>query len=353
MCRLVAEAIDRPFQVEGNNLNIGISIGIALFPDHGFDSEHLIQCADIAMYEAKRNEVIWSVFNDREDHFSLNRLILLGQLRDAVTKKQFVLHYQPKFSTRKREFCGVEALIRWNHPDQLCVLPKEFVPQLEQGGLMKPLTTWVLDESLRQCAEWENDGIVLDMSVNLSIKNLHDFEFPETVKILLEKHGVPPDRLTLEITESSMIMDQERVLKVARELKALDVKLSIDDFGTGYSSITYLRDFPVHEIKIDRSFVGNMLSREDDAVIIKSTIDLMHCIGCQVVAEGVEDELTGERLSGMGCDYLQGFHVCRPLPPAELLQWFLGNSRLQQTGQGWLAPFSAPPACLDNCGQAR
>jgi len=327
MCRAAAEAIDQPFHIEGHNLNVGVSIGIGLFPDHALDSEQLIQCADIAMYEAKRSDVIWSVFNGREDHFSLNRLILLGQLRDAVTEKQFVLHYQPKFSTQKNKFCGVEALIRWNHPDQTCVLPNDFIPQLEQGGLMKVLTTWVLDESLRQCAEWEKRGSILNMSVNLSIKNLHDFEFPETVANLLKKHGVPPQRLILEITESTMIMDQKRVLKVARELKALDVKLSIDDFGTGYSSISYLREFPFHEIKIDRSFVGNMLRQEEDAAIIKSTIDMIHCIGGRVVAEGVEDEQTEVRLADMGCDYLQGFHVCHPMPADELEQWLFGNTK--------------------------
>jgi len=331
MCRAVDEVIDQPFQVEGHNLNVGVSIGIALFPDHGFDSEQLIQYADIAMYEAKRSEVVWSVFNSGDDRFSLNRLILLGQLRDAVTEQQFVLYYQPTFSTRENEFCGVEALIRWNHPDQACVLPKEFIPQLEQGGLMKPLTSWVLDESLRQCAEWEKKGIILNMSINLSIKNLHDLEFPDIVASLLKKHGVPPQRLILEITESTMIMDQKRVLKVARQLKALDVKLSIDDFGTGYSSIAYLREFPFHEIKIDRSFVGNMLQQEEDAAIIKSTIDMIHCIGGQVVAEGVEDEQTEERLVSMGCDYLQGYHVCHPLPPDELEQWFTENTSLSRS----------------------
>jgi len=322
MCRAIVKEIERPIKVEGHRLTIGVSIGIALFPYHGTESEQLIQCADIAMYEAKRGEADWSVFKRGYDRVFLDRLILLGELREAVKNKEFVLHYQPKLSTWEKDFCGVESLIRWNHPDQRVVLPKDFISHLEQGGLMKPLTSWVLDESLRQYAEWKGKGINLIMSVNLSIKNMHDFEFPSTVAALLQKYDVPPKHLILEITESAMILDRKRVLKVARELRKLGVKLSIDDFGTGYSSIAYLREFPFHEIKIDRSFVGNMLLEEDDAAIIKSTIDMIHCIGGRVVAEGVENEQMKEWLIGMGCDYLQGFHVCEPLPPEELEQWF-------------------------------
>ncbi len=332
MCQHIAEVIDQPFMVEGHNLNVGISIGIAIFPEHGQDSETLIQHADIAMYEAKRNEVVYSVFDAEQDRSTWNRLIMVGQLRDAVKRKQFVLHYQPKVALQQKEPCSLEALIRWHHPQGKYIYPNDFIPLVEQAGLSKTLTLWVLGEAMGQIKKWSRESVSLTVSVNLSIKNLHDLDFPAAVRKLLDKFELDPSQLCLELTESSMVMDQERVFKVVHMLRDLGIRLSMDDFGTGYSSIAYLRKFPVQEIKIDKSLIRDILDNEDSKAIVQSTIDLAHSIDCCVVAEGVENEQILRQLTQMGCDMIQGFYVCRPLPADELVTW------LRQTS--WCKPES-------------
>jgi len=318
----IAAAVEEPFLLEGHNVNVGISIGIALYPEHGLNSETLILYADMAMYDAKRNDVIYAIFNPDQDRTTFNRLVMVGELREALLHKQMFLDYQPKVSIRKKGIIGVEALLRWQHPDKGIIGPDDFIPLAEQAGLIKSLTTLVLDKALEQCSLWEQAGLQIPVAVNLSIKNLHDLDFPKEVKKLLKKWQVAPHLLVLEITESCIIVDQERVASVVRELKSNGIKLSIDDFGTGYSSISYLKKFPAREIKIDKSFVIDMVHNEDNAVIVKSTIDMVHNIGGQVVAEGVEDEATQDLLTELGCDFLQGFHVCRPLSPNLITEWF-------------------------------
>ncbi|MBU1234531.1 MAG: EAL domain-containing protein [Proteobacteria bacterium] len=318
----IAAAVEEPFLLEGHNVNVGISIGIALYPEHGLNSETLILYADMAMYDAKRNDVIYAIFNPDQDRTTFNRLVMVGELREALLHKQMFLDYQPKVSIRKKGIIGVEALLRWQHPDKGIIGPDDFIPLAEQAGLIKSLTTLVLDKALEQCSLWEQAGLQIPVAVNLSIKNLHDLDFPKEVKKLLKKWQVVPHLLVLEITESCIIVDQERVASVVRELKSNGIKLSIDDFGTGYSSISYLKKFPAREIKIDKSFVIDMVHNEDNAVIVKSTIDMVHNIGGQVVAEGVEDEATQDLLTELGCDFLQGFHVCRPLSPNLITEWF-------------------------------
>lgn len=322
----IATAVEEPFLLEGHNVNVGISIGIALYPDHGLNSETLILYADMAMYDAKRNDVIYAVFNPDQDRTTFNRLVMVGELREALLHKQMFLDYQPKVSIRKKGIIGVEALLRWQHPEKGIIGPDDFIPLAEQAGLIKSLTTLVLDKALEQCSLWEQAGLQIPVAVNLSIKNLHDLEFPAEVKKLLKKWQVPPHLLVLEITESCIIVDQERVASVVKDLKNNGIKLSIDDFGTGYSSISYLKKFPAREIKIDKSFVIDMVHNEDNAVIVKSTIDMVHNIGGQVVAEGVEDEETQHLLTDLGCDFLQGFHVCRPLSPKMITKWFQSTS---------------------------
>ncbi len=318
----IAGALDHPFMVEGHSIKVGVSIGIAMCPDHGTDSETMVQRADIAMYEAKRNGVIYAVFNLEQHRTTFNRLVLIGELRDAITNNDMFLCYQPKISIRDKALIGVEALTRWQHADRGVIGPNDFISLAEQAGLCKPFTNLVLDKALEQCATWQQGGYQIPISVNLSIKNLHDLDFPADVAILLHKWQVQPEMLLLEITESSIVVDQERVSKVIAELKKMGLQLSIDDFGTGYSSIAYLKKFPAQEIKIDKSFITDMLHNEDNAVIVKSTIEMIHNIGRKVVTEGVEDEDTLQCLEDLGCDILQGFHLCRPLPANKLLKWF-------------------------------
>lgn len=327
----ISSIIDQPFRFEGHDVTIGANIGIAMFPEHGEDSETIMQHADIAMYVAKHNEVVYAVFDPEHNRSTWNRLVLIGQLREAVSKGQFVLHYQPKIAVAEGCFSGVEALARWVHPGKKIIHPDEFIPLVEQAGLSKSFTNWVLDEALQQSGKWETAGKKINISVNLSVKNLHDLEFPKDVRRLLTKYPVDPRRLILEITESCVLIDQKRALKVLRELRELGVTLSLDDYGTGYSSIAYLRKFPVQEIKIDKSFVTNMLGDEDNEAIVKSTIMMAHSIGCKVVAEGVEDEQTLQKLIELGCDYIQGFHISRPIAVSDFDKW-LGACRMECTG---------------------
>lgn len=317
----IGRNMDRPFLIEGRKLKVGISIGIAMHPDHGQDSETLIQHADIAMYEAKRNDVNYAIFEPKQDQSAWNRLVLIGELREAIAKNQLFLHYQPKISAQDGHIIGVEALVRWLHPRQGLIGPEQFIPLAEQAGLSKQLTNWVLDNALKQCSEWNKAGISLVLSVNLSVKNLHDFEFPYDVVNLLNKWDMDPSLLILEITESSMMVNPERVDRIVAHLEELGIKLSIDDYGTGYSSLAYIRKFPAQEIKIDKAFVMDMLYNEDNAVIVRSTIDMVHSMGYRVVAEGVENEETWNMLAELGCDYIQGFHICRPLAADKFQSW--------------------------------
>ncbi|MEW6428864.1 MAG: EAL domain-containing protein [Thermodesulfobacteriota bacterium] len=322
----LAAALDRPFSVEGHSLSVGVSAGIAVYPEHGDDSELLMQRADVAMYVAKRNDIVYALYHPDEDQSSVNRLILVGQLREAIAGSGLLLHYQPKISLRDGSLCGVEALIRWQHQSRGLIPPDEFIPIAEQAGLIRPLSHWVIDHALAQNASWRRHGYRMPVSVNLSVKNLQDTNFPDVLFDLLNRWNASPDDLVLEITESTMMTDPARVQHVLDRLVRAGLKLSIDDYGTGYSSLAYLRRFPALEIKIDKSFVLDMITNEDNAVIVRSTIDMIHTIGRQVVAEGVEDDATLARLEELGCDCLQGYHICRPLPAEEIEKWLATTS---------------------------
>lgn len=312
--------LDLPFVIEGQTLHIGASIGIALFPDHGRDEVTLMRLADVAMYMAKRGNQGVAVYDPSKDEHTLRNLALVSELRHAINSEQLLLHYQPKIDVATGKVCGVEALVRWQHSKHGLMYPDEFIELAEQTGLIMPLTLWVLDKALTQTNEWRKAGIGLEMSVNMSVRNLQDGQFPERMAKIMEscKHEC---HLWLEITETAIMADQERAQEILAALHNMNIRLSIDDFGTGYSSLSYLKELPVDEVKIDRSFVMGMATNENDAVIVRSTIDLAHNIGLKVTAEGVEDAAIYSLLKELGCDFVQGYYISKPLPLAELAAW--------------------------------
>jgi diguanylate cyclase (GGDEF)-like protein len=338
VARQMTASMTRPFLIEGQSLVVNISIGMVFYPEHGSETDVLLQYADIAMYDAHRNQVDYSIFEPLQTRDSWSRLLMAGELRRAIDNREMLLYYQPQISVVTGRLSGVEALVRWQHRDRGLILPGEFIEIVEQQGLINALTGQVLDQGLNQLHLWREQGMIIDLSVNLSVKNLHDLEFPGIAEGLLRKWQIDPSRITLEITESSIMLDPGRVARVVASLKELGFQLAIDDFGTGYSSLAYLRKFPARQIKIDKSFVLDMLTNEDSAVIVKSTIDMAHNIGRQVVAEGVENHDTQVLLKRLGCDFLQGFHISRPLSADDFQIWYHGQQKRTSSVQPERAP---------------
>ena len=320
------DALEQPFELESVTLATEASVGVAHYPEHGDTAETLLQRADVAMYMAKEERSGHAFYAPESDPQDPNRLALVGELRRAISDDELVLHYQPKIDLRTDQVSGVEALVRWAHPIRGLLAPMEFIPLVEHAGLMRPLTLWVLDHALGQCRAWRDQGIELRVAINLAVPSLLDVQLAEDVARLLLKHAVPAHLLELEITESSVMTDPRRAIAKLEELSAMGVRLAIDDFGTGYSSLSYLRRLPVHELKIDKSFVINMEASSDDAVIVRSTIDLCRNLGLAVVAEGVETEDAFAQLQALGCDEAQGFLMSRPLPAQALTAWLVDRT---------------------------
>jgi diguanylate cyclase (GGDEF)-like protein len=323
------EALEQSFTLADVVLDIDASIGIALHPEHGDDIDGLLQRADVAMYLAKETRSGYQVYSAERDPYSPKRLSLLHEMRQAIETGQFVLHFQPQSSLTSGRVIGVETLIRWQHPEHGLLPPDLFIPIAERSGLSKPLTLYVLDQSLAQVRRWHDEGFHISAAVNLTLRNLHDPTFPLDVARLLEVNGVGPEWLQLEITESIVMADPVRVLGVLKGLRDMGIELALDDFGTGYSSLAHLKRLPVHELKIDKSFVMNMTHDESDAVIVQSTIDLARNLRLRTVAEGVEDEATWYHLARLGCDVAQGYFLSRPVPAAELTAWLRAQEPLE------------------------
>ena len=313
---LVAEklrrALEEPFVVNGMSLAVEASVGVAVAPDHGTNARVLLQRADIAMYLAKDNQVGVAGYDSSVDGHSPARAALLGDLRRAIAERELSLHFQPKTCLATGAHVGVEALVRWQHPEQGLLSPDHFVPLAERTGLVHPLTRFVLDAALGQCRVWLDDGLELPVAVNLSARTLLDRSLSTEIRQMLSYWKLPPRLLTLEITESALMSDPVRAAEMLAELAGLGVRVSIDDFGTGYSSLSSLRMLPVHELKIDRSFVRDMLTQPQDASIVRAIVDLGHTLGLSVVAEGIEDEATAAELARLGCDIGQGYHLGAP-----------------------------------------
>jgi diguanylate cyclase (GGDEF)-like protein len=321
VARKLRKALEEPFTIHGLALQIEASVGIALYPDHGDDVHSLLQRADVAMYVAKEQPGGCEIYAKDRDDYSPDRLTMLTELRRAIDQGELVLHYQPKAELRSGEVKGVEALVRWSHPVRGLIPPDDFIPLAQKTGVIVPLTFFVLNEAIRQCRTWQLEGVDLSVGVNLSARNLLDVHLPDTVGELLGRWEVPPSLLELEITESTILADPIRAMHVLSRLSGMGVRLAIDDFGTGYSSLAYLKRLPVDELKIDKSFVQGMEENENDAVIVRSTIDLGRNLGLRVVAEGVETAEAWSRLVALGCDVAQGYYLSRPVPAAELAAW--------------------------------
>ncbi|HVF05376.1 MAG TPA: bifunctional diguanylate cyclase/phosphodiesterase [Frankiaceae bacterium] len=310
-----------PVVLDGVRIEMSASIGLAVYPEHGLDAAGLLQRADVAMYTAKAGHGGVAMYQPSEDHVSARRLVLAGELRRALDEGLLTVAYQPKASLEDGRITGVESLLRWQHRELGFVPPDEFIPLAERTGLIVSLTTYVLDRALGQTARWLRDGLDLNAAVNISARNLLDSELPDEIGALLVRHGVEPRRLTLEITESSVMADPERAMDVLERLHGIGIRLSVDDFGTGYSSLTYLKKLPVDEVKIDKSFVLSMATDAGDAAIVRSIIDLGGSLGLTVVAEGVEDPASWQRLADLGCDVVQGYGLCRPVPAEQATAW--------------------------------
>lgn len=312
------ENFEPTYEINGHNLYVRATLGMAIFPDHAATAQELIQKTETALHKAKKLAVESIVYDISQDNNSSERLRLTHDLRNAIHNEELQLYYQPQFDVRRNVIGSVEALARWIHPQHGFIPPDAFIEIAEQTGLIQPLTDWVLRTAIKQCAEWRDMGNDLTVSINLSARNLHDETLSSQVSNLLNYWNIAPEKICLEITETAMMTDPDHARKLLTGLDRLGVRLSIDDFGTGYSSLGYLKKLPVDELKVDKSFVLNMAKDESDASIVRATVSLAHDLGLEVVAEGVEDQISQDALSLMGCEYIQGYHIARPMPSNEL-----------------------------------
>jgi EAL domain-containing protein (putative c-di-GMP-specific phosphodiesterase class I) len=320
-------------------VDVAGGIGIACGPEHAATAEALLSRAEVAMYEAKHRRAGKLVYDPAFDHGSAATLTLLGEMRRALQQHELRLFIQPKLHLLDDTLVGAEALVRWQHPQRGLVPPLEFIPFAEETGFIHELSLWVVDEAARLLAHWQAGGLLPRLSVNLSVHDLMKADLVERLQWRLQRHGVPPASLCLEITESAIMNDPERALQTLQALKALGCRLSIDDFGTGYSSYATLRDLPVDELKIDMSFVRAMEKVPKDAMIVRSIIDVAHNLDLSVVAEGVENEAIRQQLALLGCDEAQGWHIGRPMPAEQFEAWAM--ARGAQAGAAACRPHAA------------
>jgi EAL domain-containing protein (putative c-di-GMP-specific phosphodiesterase class I) len=285
----------------------------------------------MAMYMAKADRSGWALYRPERDHYSPDRLALVADLRHAIDRDELVLYYQPQVDVPTGELVAVEALMRWPHPERGLLAPDEFIPLAEQTQLIRPLTRWAIGAALRQAMTWQAAGIAVPISVNLSAHDVQDPRLPQVVAELLSLYGAPPQRLRLEITESSLLADPERAQENLAALRALGVRIAIDDFGTGYSSLSYLQRLPIDELKIDKSFVKCMATDAGARAIVRAVIDMANDLGLEVVAEGVEDRSTWQVLAALGCDVAQGYYFSRPLPADALADWIASPPHLERS----------------------
>lgn len=321
----LSASMDAPFEIEGLAVGIHFRMGIAQYPEHSLDTDTLQQRANVALQAAKNVQDNIVIYDSKHDQYSPKRLTLMGELRQAINANELLLFYQPKLDLSTNKIHAVEALIRWQHPIHGLLGPDEFIPLAERTGLIHPLSVWTLDAALQQIKNWQEQGYDICIAINLSTLLLLDQELPDLIAGKMALYEIPVEHLKVEITESAIIADPERALEVLERINNMGIHISIDDFGTGYSSLAYLSKLPINEIKIDRSFVMQMIENKREANIVQATINLAHNLDLSVVAEGVEDAQTLQRLREMSCNVAQGFYISRPAPPDQFITWLNQN----------------------------
>ena len=327
---VIGHEVSKPLTIDDFTLDIDSSLGLAMYPQHGRDADLLMQRADVAMYLAKGAHRDLEVYGVDKDQYSPAKLSLVGELRKGIELGELVLYYQPKVDLRDDEVVGAEALVRWNHPRKGIVPPNDFIPLAEHTGLIHPLTDFVLREAVRHCQEWRKTYPKFHVAVNLSARSLADETFCDHLRSILDEFDADPSSLELEITESMIMDDPDHAIEVLTQISEMGIGLAIDDFGTGYSSLAYLKRLPVDDLKIDRSFVMGMESDENDAIIVRSVIDLGRNLGLRVVAEGIETPEVSTTLTAMGCDLGQGYHISRPIPADKLRSWMVAHTAVHR-----------------------
>jgi diguanylate cyclase (GGDEF)-like protein len=310
--------LSEPVEFEGLRLSIEGSLGVACHPEDADSADELFRRADVAMYQAKTERGSWLRYSSQRDDSSVHRLALVAELRTALDRDEIVVYFQPQQDLETGLIVGAEALARWQHPTRGLLAPAEFVGVAEQSGLVRPFTLRVLDQAVAECARWQREGRAVSVAVNLAARSLLDRELPNDVAAVLVRHGLPPDRLVLEITETNAASELEVVEDVLWRLRRLGVEISVDDFGTGYSSLAFLQRTAVNELKVDRSFVTGMLGSDNDMALVRATISLAHSLGARAVAEGVESQDLADALRALDCDQAQGYWLSRPVPAAQL-----------------------------------
>lgn len=336
VARQIREALEQPFVIGTLTLQTNASIGIARYPDHAQDAESLTKRADVAMYLAKRTGVGCSLYAPDQDRSSIRKLTLISELRRAMENGEFTVHYQPMIALLDGKCHHAEALVRWHHPEQGLLLPEEFIRLAEVSGVIQPLTRWVLEQAVSDASSWHARSHHIGVAVNLSVRNLYEPDLAKHLGELLGRRRFPSSYVTLELTESELMDDPHQAAAVLRQLADLGVATSVDDFGKGYSSLTYLKDLPLGQLKIDQSFVAGMRRRSRDLAIVRSMVELGHSLGLKVVAEGVTNVETLDTLTGLGCDLAQGFLIGRPVTSEVLVGWLDrhqgADARLADTG---------------------
>jgi len=327
----IQKTFTEPFPIDGLKLEIQATIGIAVFPTHGKNGDTIIQRANVALYSAQQSSKKYMIYSKQMDKNNPHRLTMMGELRQGIENDELVLNYQPKINLKTKKVQGVEALVRWQHPEHGFLPPDEFIPMAERTGLIKLLSIWVLKNALSQVEKWHKQKLKMTISINLSPTTFLDSDLPDIIIGLLSQYDIPAKYVILEITEGSMIRDPELAMEILTRLTERGIKISIDDFGTGYSSLAYLKALPVDEVKIDKSFVADMLENDNDAVIVKAIIDLGHNLSLNVVAEGVDNKKTAARLKALGCDELQGHYYSEPLSSDEFFKLRLKKKKKTAT----------------------